>query len=120
MLAASMSVGAANTMAEDVARNVTGSVTSNAAVANGRVSHPEKAVSNRVTIGVIRWDAWFDDKVNPYEKNLADKKWHGRLPFFAKIISGTNVQVRGDTQAAVDQEIAYAKAGGVDYWALLY
>ena len=61
--------------------------------------------AERTTVGAIRWDAWFADTVNPYETNLADKQWHGRLPFFARIISGTNVQVRGDTQAAVDQEI---------------
>ena len=80
----------------------------------------EARAAERTTVGAIRWDAWFADKVNPYETNLADKQWHGRLPFFARIISGTNVQVRGDTQAAVDQEIAYARAGGVDYWAFLY
>jgi hypothetical protein len=76
--------------------------------------------SERVAVGAIRWDAWFTDAVNPYENNLADKQWHGRLPFYAKIISDTKVEVRGDTQAAVDQEIAYAKAGGIDYWAFLY
>jgi len=120
MLAAAMLVGAVNAMAEDVAHNGPGSATSNAVVVEGRVSHPEKAASKRVTIGAIRWDAWFDDKVNPYEKNLADKKWHGRLPFYAKVISDTEVQVHGDTQEAVDQEIAYAKAGGIDYFAFLY
>ena len=71
-------------------------------------------------VGAIRWDAWFADAVNPYEKNLSDKKWHGRLPFYAKIISDTEVEVRGDTQEAVDKEIAYAKNGGIDYWAFLY
>ncbi len=78
------------------------------------------ASPEQVTIGAIRWDAWFADAVNPYEKNLTDKQWHGRLPFYAKIISDNKVEVRGDTQAAVDQEIAYAKAGGIDYWAFLY
>ncbi|MCX6896692.1 MAG: hypothetical protein NTZ16_14620 [Verrucomicrobia bacterium] len=72
------------------------------------------------TIGAIRWDAWFADTMNPYEKNLSPKRWHGRLPFYAKIISDNKVEVRGDTQAVVDQEIAYAKAGGIDYWAFLY
>lgn len=120
MLATAMSVVAVNAMAEGVAHNVTGSATSNAVVADGRLLQPEEAVSNRVTIGAIRWDAWFDDKVNPYETNLADKKWHGRLPFYAKVISDTEVQVHGDTQEAVDQEIAYAKAGGINYFAFLY
>lgn len=79
-----------------------------------------KSSGERLSVGAIRWDAWFDDKVNPYEKNLADKKWHGRLPFYAKVISDTEVQVHGDTQEAVDQEIVYARAGGLDYWAFLY
>jgi len=80
----------------------------------------EPHAAERVTVGAIRWDAWFADAVNPYEKNLSDKKWHGRLPFYAKIISDTEVEVRGDTQEAVDKEIAYAKNGGIDYWAFLY
>jgi hypothetical protein len=75
---------------------------------------------DRTTIGAIRWDAWFADTVNPYERNLADRRWHGRLPFYARIIAGTGVEVRGDTQDAVDREIAYARAGGIDYWAFLY
>ncbi len=74
----------------------------------------------RITIGAIRWDAWFADSVNPYETNLADPRWRGRLPFFAKVLADGGVQVRGDTQDVVDQEIAYAKAGGIDYWAFLY
>lgn len=79
-----------------------------------------RATPERITIGAIRWDAWFDDKVNPYEKNLADKKWHGRLPFFAKAISDTEVEVHGDNQETVDREIAFAKAGGIDYFAFIY
>jgi hypothetical protein len=87
----------------------------------GFVSQPARLKkSDKVTIGAIRWDAWFTDTINPYEKNLRDQKWRGRLPFYAKIVSDTVVEVRGDTQEAVDQEIAYAKAGGVDYWAFLY
>jgi hypothetical protein len=79
-------------------------------------------VNEPVTIGAIRWDAWFTDPevVNPYEKALCPIEWHGRLPFYSRIISDTLVEVRGDTQEAVDQEIAYAKAGGIDYWAFLY
>jgi hypothetical protein len=87
----------------------------------GFVAHPEKEKkSERVSIGAIRWDAWFKDSINPYEKNLADKKWHGRLPFYAKILSDSTVEIRGDNQEAIDQEIAYAKKGGLDYWAFLY
>jgi hypothetical protein len=91
-----------------------------AAILCGCASPSREKSAKHVTIGAIRWDAWFSDAVNPWEKNLGDKKWHGRLPFYAKIIADDHVEVHGDTQAAVDQEIAYAKAGGIDYWAFLY
>ena len=96
-------------------------LTAAVAIAGGCVSgSARQPEAERVTVGAIRWDAWFADATNPYEKNLSDKRWRGRLPFYAKIISDTEVQVRGDTQEAVDKEIAYAKNGGIDYWAFLY
>lgn len=77
--------------------------------------------AEKVSIGAIRWDAWFGDaQTNPYIKNLSDKQWHGRLPFYARVLSDSEVEIRGDTQEAVDSEIAYARAGGIDYWAFLY
>jgi hypothetical protein len=54
--------------------------------------------AERVTVGAIRWDAWFSDPHNPYVKNLSAHKWHRRLPFYAEIISlsadGTEGRVR--------------------------
>lgn len=76
----------------------------------------ERKPQERITMGAIRWDAWFTDPYNPYADNLTDKRWHGRLPFYAKVLSDTKVQIYGDTQKVVDQEIAYAKAGGIDYF----
>ena len=76
---------------------------------------PTKAI-----VGAIRWDAWFGELGVPgkaVEKSLGPKKWHYRLPFFAKEISDTQVEIRGNTQEIMDREIAYAKAGGLDYWA---
>ena len=75
----------------------------------------------RMTVGVIRWDAWFDwskySKVsNRYEGYLTPKQWHERLPFYAKVLSNTVVEIRGDTQDIVDREIEYAAKAGVDYW----
>jgi len=75
-------------------------------------------VSNRPLVGAIRWDGWF--KNNPWEKNLADAKWCSRLPFFATVDKGGKVRVCGDSQAVMDQEIAFAKAGGLSYWAFCY
>ncbi|UCH33825.1 MAG: glycoside hydrolase family 99-like domain-containing protein [Armatimonadota bacterium] len=69
-------------------------------------------------MGAIRWDAWSGD--NEWEKNLAPKQWRHRLPFYSRVISDKEVAVRADTQEVMDQEIAYAHAAGLDYWAYCY
>ncbi len=81
-------------------------------------------------LGAIRWDAWHtpwsrvvpgadDGPVRAVEKSLAPARYHGRLPFFAAIGDNDLARIDGYTQAIVDQEIAYARAGGLDYWAFL-
>jgi hypothetical protein len=74
-------------------------------------------------VGAIRWDGWFYDTSNfitrILQKTLAPKEFHKRLPFFAKEISDDSVYVNGSSQEIMDQEIAYAKAGGLDYWAFV-
>lgn len=75
----------------------------------------------RPLIGVIRWDAW-DNSGAPgkaMELSLGPQRYHYRLPFFGKIVSENEVSIGGYTQAVVDREIAFAKAGGIDYWAFL-
>ncbi len=72
----------------------------------------------RPLIGAIRWDGWFNN--NPWQTNLADPKWRDRLPFFAKVGKAGAVSVGGDSQAVMDEEIAYAKSGGLGYWAFCY
>lgn len=84
---------------------------------------PASRPSPRPVVGAIRWDAWHGDKGVPgraVEKSLSPRHWHDRLPFFAKVVSENLVEVRGDTQAIVDQEIAYASSAGLDYWAFCY
>jgi hypothetical protein len=76
----------------------------------------------RPIVGAIRWDAWHGDKGMPgqaVERSLGPKRWHHRLPFFGKAVSDTQVEVRGYTQEIVDQEIAYARQAGLDYWAFV-
>jgi arylsulfatase A len=73
---------------------------------------------DRPLVGAIRWDGWFKD--NPWEKNLTTEQWYYRLPFFAMIDNDGGVHVCGDSQSVMDQEIAYAKAGGLSYWAFCY
>jgi hypothetical protein len=78
----------------------------------------QSAGSDRPLVGAIRWDGWFKD--NQWEKNLTDAKWRSRLPFFATVGKSGKVCVCGDSQAVMDREIAYAKAGGLSYWAFCY
>ncbi len=82
------------------------------------------ATTPAVTVGAIRWDAWFNGKGSRqrYQKNFTPDapKWHGTLPFFAKVVSRTEVEVFADRQEVMDREIAHAKAAGLSYWAFLY
>ncbi|MDI7275658.1 MAG: hypothetical protein QME94_06735 [Anaerolineae bacterium] len=80
------------------------------------------ASRGRTIVGAIRWDAWFGDKGVPgmaVERSLGPKHWHYRLPFYAVEVSDSQVLVRADTQEIMDQEIAYAAAAGLDYWAFV-
>jgi hypothetical protein len=77
----------------------------------------------KTLVGAIRWDAWVGDLNSAgleVEKTLGPEKYHFRLPFFANILGPDTVEIRGATQDIMDQEIAYAKAGGIDYWAFLW
>jgi hypothetical protein len=82
------------------------------------VSTPEEA---RPIVGAIRWDAWYGrgSPVSEVEKTLGPKKYHFRLPFFAKVVSPAAVSIDGDSQQVMDQEITYAADAGLDYWAFV-
>ena len=73
----------------------------------------------RIAVGAIRWDAWHGEASSVgevVEGTLGPKRYHNRLPFFAKVISDDQVEIRGDTQEVMDREIAYAhEAGLVDF-----
>jgi len=83
-------------------------------------------------VGAIRWDGWvgemptFGDATSAnrvgvvVERTLGPNKWHYRLPFYAVETGENQVQVRETTQAIMDQEIAYAKNAGIDYWAYVF
>lgn len=76
----------------------------------------------RPIVGAIRWDAWHGDASNVgqvVEGTLGPKRYHHRLPFFAKVLSDSEVEVRGDTQAVMDREIEAAHKAGLDYWAFV-
>jgi hypothetical protein len=78
----------------------------------------------RPVVGAIRWDAWIGDTPGSdvgrqVERSLGPERWHVRLPFFAREISKNAVQVRANREEVMDQEIAYAHAAGLDYWAFV-
>lgn len=53
------------------------------------------------------------------EASLNPGRYRHRAPFFARIDTNDVLRIDGYTQEIVDREIAYARAGGVDYWAFL-
>lgn len=85
---------------------------------------------DRPIVGAIRWDAWIGDIGNDLgdvskvglqvERSLNPNKYHYRAPFFSKEISRDSILCRGTTQEIMDQEIAYAKYAGLDYWAFCW
>lgn len=78
---------------------------------------------NLPLIGAIRWDGWSgspDYNTNRLvHRTLAPKEFRDRIPFFGKEISNDSVQVADSSQQVMDQEIAYAKASQLDYWAFI-
>ena len=87
-----------------------------------------------VKVGVIRWDCYVGD-VHPVglecERILsgiprsdptaaAVTNYHYRVPWFGKILPDNRVQVRNTDILTVEREIRYAKAAGIDYWAVCW
>jgi len=86
------------------------------------VSTESDMKQQRPIVGAIRWDAWHGDQGVPgqaVERALGPKRWHARIPFFGKVVSDTQVEIRGYSQEIVDREIAYARQAGLDYWAFV-
>lgn len=82
-------------------------------------SHVGRAAATNVLVGAIRWDAWQEngDIQATVERTLGPNHWHYRLPYFARVTGSNSVVINGNTQAIMDQEIAYAADAGIDYWA---
>ncbi len=74
--------------------------------------------AERPVLGAIRWDGW--NQWAYYEKCFDPPEWHYRLPFFGWITPDGKARVREDSQEVIDQEIVYAKAGGLNYWAFVW
>ena len=80
-----------------------------------------RAASSRPTVGVIRWDYWSQQSQgSPWVTGLGQPQWRYRLPFYGRVLSDTQIELREDLQSVMDQEIPYAMQGGIDYWAFAY
>ena len=78
------------------------------------------ADEGRPLVGAIRWDAWTGGGVTEQvERTLGPKKYHDRLPWFAEPIDDSTVKINGGRQEVMDQEIGFAAAAGLDYWAFV-
>jgi hypothetical protein len=79
------------------------------------------AESERPIVGAWRWDAWYGEgePADSPESTLGPPKYHFRLPWFAKPLGGDKVQINGDSQEIIEQELAYAAEAGLDYWMFL-
>jgi hypothetical protein len=71
--------------------------------------------AGRPVVGAIRWDGWNEWDV--WQRAFDPPQWRYRLPFFASVGPDGKARMREDSQEVIDKEIAYAKAGGLDYWA---
>ncbi|HSH92564.1 MAG TPA: glycoside hydrolase family 99-like domain-containing protein, partial [Roseimicrobium sp.] len=76
---------------------------------------------SRPTVGAIRWDGWYGEGgvAKEMEHSLGQPKYHFRLPWFATIATNGTVRINGDSQAVMEQEIAYAAEAGLNYWAFV-
>lgn len=83
----------------------------------------EASNPNDSIVGAIRWDGQVGD-LSPVgleeERALGPNGWHFRLPFYATEPTADSCTMRCTTQDKMDQEIAYAKEAGINYWAFCW
>lgn len=83
---------------------------------------PVPSFAKATEVGVIRFDAWYSSADNPskdYQK-FGPRQWNYRLPFFTTFDANGQPVFAGDRQAIIDQEIAFANAAGIAYFAFDY
>ena len=77
----------------------------------------------RLTIGAIRWDAWYTQSTTDgirsvVQKTLGPERWHDRAPSCAVV--GAQDKVSFDNcgnQSRINSEILAAHNAKIDYWA---
>lgn len=76
--------------------------------------------AERPTVGAIRWDAWSGGGVTAQvEQTLSPAQHRFRLPWFAQVDAAGRAHIDASADGIMEQEITYAKAAGLDYWAFL-
>lgn len=76
--------------------------------------------AERPSVGAIRWDAWSGGGVTTQvERTLSPAQHRFRLPWFATIDAAGRARIDAAADGVMEQEIAYAKSAGLDYWAFL-
>lgn len=79
-----------------------------------------RSLRKRPVVGAIRWDAWTGGRITEQvERTLGPRKYHDRLPWFARVLDDTTVKIDGSRQDVMDREIDLAASAGLDYWAFL-
>lgn len=77
-------------------------------------------ISQDITIGAIRWDAWCGGPVTTKEeKTLGSSCFQERAPFFTQILTDSTLSINGNSQKVMTREIDFAVKSGIDYWAIL-
>lgn len=74
--------------------------------------------STKVTLGAIRWDNWSLD--SPYGQVLADPGLRERVPYYTQRLPNGNLGFPGNTERALNADVHYAKAAGLDYFIFGY
>jgi hypothetical protein len=76
-----------------------------------------RASRARPIVGAVRFDAWQPGATgDPYIGFLGPAQWRYRLPFYGVEVDSNTVALAANTQAVMDQEIAYAHAAGLDFF----
>ncbi|WP_424630926.1 hypothetical protein [Bradyrhizobium sp. SYSU BS000235] len=76
------------------------------------------ASSTKVTLGAIRWDNWSLD--SPYGQVLADPGLRERVPYYTERLPNGHLGFPGNTERALNADVHYAKAAGLDYFIFGY
>ena len=74
-------------------------------------------------IGVVNWDCSLPPNTffgSYFAKTLSFKKWRSRTPYYADVLSEDNVCCHYRTAQEFDQELEYAIAAKIDYFAYVW